>query len=200
MTERDKAQPDAAESAGVSRRDFVTRTAVAGAGLVIVPRHVLGHGFQAPSDTLNIATIGVSGMGSSNTGAVLSQNIVAFCDVDFGLLDARIDQLEERGGGRGRAQTAPRAPMRQRREPTAAQVAANEKRPRSNGAENLTPLRRRAAAQDPEVSRLPRDAGQAERHRRGDHRHPRSHARQDRACGDGPRQARLRAEAALLVG
>ena len=94
MTERDKAQPDA-ESAGVSRRDFVTRTAAAGAGLVIVPRHVLGRGFQAPSDTVNIATVGVAGMGSSNTNAVMSQNIVAFCDVDFGLLDARIEQWKK---------------------------------------------------------------------------------------------------------
>src|SRR4249919_1661321 len=95
MTERDKAQPDAAESAGLSRRDFVTRTAAAGAGLVIVPRHVLGRGFQAPSDTVNIATVGVSGMGSSNTGAVMSQNVVAFCDVDFGLLDARIERWKK---------------------------------------------------------------------------------------------------------
>ena len=94
MTERDKAQPDA-ESAGLSRRDFVTRTAVAGAGLVIVPRHVLGRGMQAPSDTVNIATVGVSGMGSSNTGAVMSQNVVAFCDVDYGLLDARIERWKK---------------------------------------------------------------------------------------------------------
>ena len=112
MTEREKAQPDAAESAGVSRREFVTRTAAAGAGLVIVPRHVLGRGFQAPSDTVNIATVGVSGMGSSNTNAVMSQNIVAFCDVDFGLLDNRIDRWKKqaaaspakpRQSGRGRA-------------------------------------------------------------------------------------------------
>lgn len=138
MTERDKAQPDTAESAGVSRRDFVTRTAAAGAGLVIVPRHVLGHGFQAPSDTLNIATIGVSGMGSSNTGAVLSQNIVAFCDVDFGLLDARIEQWKKQAAASSAKpqQTAPRPGSR--REPTAAQLAANEKRPRGNGAESLT--------------------------------------------------------------
>ena len=138
MTERDKAQPDTAESAGVSRRDFVTRTAAAGAGLVIVPRHVLGHGFQAPSDTLNIATIGVAGMGSSNTNAVLSQNIVAFCDVDFGLLDARIEQWKKQAAASSAKpqQTAPRPGSR--REPTAAQLAANEKRPRDNGAENLT--------------------------------------------------------------
>ncbi len=132
MTERDKAQPDA-ESAGLSRRDFVTRTAVAGAGLVIVPRHVLGRGMQAPSDTVNIATVGVSGMGSSNTGAVMSQNVVAFCDVDYGLLDARIERWKKE------ASAAPSQNMsnRQRREPTAAQLAANEKRPKQDSAANL---------------------------------------------------------------
>ena len=41
---------------------------------------------------------------------------------------------------------------------------------------------------------------QAEGHRRGRRRHARSHARDDRDGGDGSRQARLRAEAAVLVG
>ena len=35
---------------GVSRREFVTTAAGAAAGFMIVPRHVLGRGFQAPSD------------------------------------------------------------------------------------------------------------------------------------------------------
>ena len=47
-----------------------------------MPRHVLGRGFQAPSDTVNIATVGIGGMGGSNTRALMSQNIVAICDVD----------------------------------------------------------------------------------------------------------------------
>jgi predicted dehydrogenase len=139
MTERDKAQPDA-ESAGLSRRDFVTRTAVAGAGLVIVPRHVLGRGLQAPSDTVNIATVGVSGMGASNTNAVLSQNIVAFCDVDFGLLDARIEQWRKQAAAataQGAQQGNRPNPSSGRREPTSAQKAANEKRTRANQPELL---------------------------------------------------------------
>ena len=40
----------------ISRRTFLTTTAV-GAGMTILPRHVLGRGFQAPSDTVNIATV-----------------------------------------------------------------------------------------------------------------------------------------------
>lgn len=67
----------------ISRRSFVGSMAAA-TGFLIVPRHVLGGpGYQAPSDTVNIATVGyINGMGSSNTRACRGQNIVALCDVD----------------------------------------------------------------------------------------------------------------------
>ncbi|MEK6630269.1 MAG: gfo/Idh/MocA family oxidoreductase, partial [Acidobacteriota bacterium] len=68
----------------VSRRTFVGSVAAA-AGIMIVPRHVLGGpGYQAPSDLVNIATVGyVHGMGTSNTNAAGKvANIVALCDVD----------------------------------------------------------------------------------------------------------------------
>ncbi|HSK08486.1 MAG TPA: Gfo/Idh/MocA family oxidoreductase [Vicinamibacterales bacterium] len=69
----------------ISRRGFVGGLAAA-AGVMIVPRRVLGgSGYQAPSDTLNIATIGYAhGMGTSNTNACGKENanIVALCDVD----------------------------------------------------------------------------------------------------------------------
>jgi len=53
-----------------------------------VPRHVLGGtGFTAPSDTVNVAGVGVGGMGRSNMTALSSQNIVALCDVDWGYVD-----------------------------------------------------------------------------------------------------------------
>src|SRR5687767_15891378 len=77
----------------ISRRTFLTTTA-AGAGLTIVPRHVLGRGFQAPSDTVNIATVGIGGMGGSNTRALMSQNIVALCDVDWGYAEQRLTQFQ----------------------------------------------------------------------------------------------------------
>ena len=59
-------------------------TAATAAGLTIVPRHVLGKGFQAPSDTVNVAVVGyIHGMGTSNLTAVgKSDNIVALCDCD----------------------------------------------------------------------------------------------------------------------
>ena len=68
-----------------SRRKFLRNTSAAAAGFFIVPRHVLGKGFVAPSDTLNVAGIGAGGKGTSDlaeffkTGKV---NIVALCDVD----------------------------------------------------------------------------------------------------------------------
>lgn len=67
----------------LSRREFMGRSAAAAAGLMIVPRHVLGgRGYTAPSDTLNIGCIGVGGKGSSDIRSCSGENIVALCDVD----------------------------------------------------------------------------------------------------------------------
>lgn len=67
----------------VSRRQFLG-TAAAASAFSIVPRHVMGGpGFQAPSDTVNVAAIGVGGMGATNLRGLESQNIVALCDVDY---------------------------------------------------------------------------------------------------------------------
>ena len=110
--------PPPGEPAGVSRRKFVTTVAVTGAGLTIVPRHVLGRGFQAPSDTVNIATVGIGGMGASNTRALMSQNIVAACDVDYGLLEAAMKPRRRRrvsAPARSRSRRPTRTPGAPRR-------------------------------------------------------------------------------------
>jgi predicted dehydrogenase len=78
----------------LSRRKFLTNVAAGGAALTIAPRHVLGRGFAAPSDTLNIAGIGVGGMGRTNLINVSSQNIVALCDVDWGYAGKGFDRLD----------------------------------------------------------------------------------------------------------
>ena len=49
-----------------SRREFVHSAAGAAGLFHIVPRHVLGRGYRAPSDTLNVACIGVGGMGRND--------------------------------------------------------------------------------------------------------------------------------------
>ncbi len=80
-----------AETAGVSRREFAQTAAAAATAFMIVPRHVLGQGMTPPSDLVNIATVGIGGMGGNNTQAVMSQNIVAICDIDTTLLNNRLD-------------------------------------------------------------------------------------------------------------
>ena len=59
----------------------MTTAAATGAGLLIVPRHVLGRGHQAPSDMVNFATCGIHGMGRVNTRNAAGHNWVAVCDV-----------------------------------------------------------------------------------------------------------------------
>src|SRR5687767_9655951 len=69
----------------ISRRDFIATAGTTAAGLTIVPRHVLGKGQTPPSDRLNIAGVGVGGMGRTNLlNLGLDNNIVALCDVDWG--------------------------------------------------------------------------------------------------------------------
>ena len=75
-----------------SRREFVAdagKLAIGAAILpqgfpAIVPAHVLsGRGHRTPSAGLNIAIVGVGGMGRGNSQALMSENLVAFCDVDM---------------------------------------------------------------------------------------------------------------------
>jgi len=74
-----------------TRREFIATGAIAAAAFMIVPRRVLGRGQTPPSDLVNIAVVGVNGMGASNAQAVMSQNIVAICDVDDNLVDNRLE-------------------------------------------------------------------------------------------------------------
>ncbi len=67
-----------------SRRKFVGTTLAATAGFTIIPScAVSGLGYKAPSDKLNIAGIGVGGMGFRNLKEMETENIVGLCDVDF---------------------------------------------------------------------------------------------------------------------
>jgi predicted dehydrogenase len=72
------------------------------AAAMIVPRHVLGRGFRAPSDMLNVAIVGAGGMGLSNAEQLVSQNIVALCDVDFGYVERSLAGRGKDGEGRPR--------------------------------------------------------------------------------------------------
>lgn len=69
----------------LSRKKFVRQTLMAGAAFFIVPRHVLGRGYVAPSDKLRIAGIGAGGKGESDLTSFAKSNrvvITSLCDVD----------------------------------------------------------------------------------------------------------------------
>ena len=68
-----------------SRRNFLRNTGLATAGFFIVPNSILGKSFGhiAPSDKLNIAGIGIGGVGRRNLANMKTENIVALCDVDW---------------------------------------------------------------------------------------------------------------------
>lgn len=77
----------------ITRRKFVAGTTGATVGAMIVPRHVLGGvGFNAPSDTVNVAIIGCGGQGKTDAVELVlgGQNIVALADVDFGFVDREV--------------------------------------------------------------------------------------------------------------
>lgn len=68
-----------------NRRDFIKTTAIAAAAFMIIPRHVLGRGFVAPSDRLSVAGIGVGGKGKSDIAMFAKSgkaDISFLCDVD----------------------------------------------------------------------------------------------------------------------
>lgn len=78
----------------ISRRKFLAHVGTTGAAITIVPRHVLGRGQTAPSDRLNIAGVGVGGMGRINLlNLGVDNNIVALCDVDWDFAGTAWDAL-----------------------------------------------------------------------------------------------------------
>ncbi|WP_109698878.1 Gfo/Idh/MocA family oxidoreductase [Chitinophaga deserti] len=79
-----------------SRRTFVRNSLGALAAFTIVPRHVLGRGYLAPSDTLTKGVVGTGGMGRGHFGYA-GTRVVAICDVDKGHIQQAMNQLGDKG-------------------------------------------------------------------------------------------------------
>ena len=86
-----------ADDTPITRRTFVLDSAGAAAAFalapVIVPRHVLGGvGYRPPSRTLNVACVGIGGMGMNNMATLVEagENIVAVCDVDYPYVERQL--------------------------------------------------------------------------------------------------------------
>ena len=68
-----------------SRRDFVKKTAIIGAGITIAPSLTFGNNYESSEDRLNVAFIGVGLRGTNHLNNVLLRedvNVVAICDID----------------------------------------------------------------------------------------------------------------------
>jgi predicted dehydrogenase len=77
----------------LNRRDFI-KTGAAIAAVTVVPRHVLGGpGQTPPSEKLNIAGIGIGGIGAHDIRNVPTENMVALCDVDQRQLNVQAKQF-----------------------------------------------------------------------------------------------------------
>ena len=111
------------DGAKVSRREFLSTTGSAAAAFTIVPRHVLGGpGYQAPSDMVHVAGIGVGARGAqdiqgiadpdvpierpqrSNTGQPLTPEQIAEREARRAAFAARDAERQRQGGQQPRPQ------------------------------------------------------------------------------------------------
>ena len=84
-----------------SRREFLQNaSALAAGGLILSPfdnkSFTIFKSGVAPSDQVNMAAIGINGMGFTDLSALLKHegvNVVALCDVDKNVLDQRMSDL-----------------------------------------------------------------------------------------------------------
>lgn len=78
----------------ISRRSFLGQSALGLAAFSIVPRHVLGKGYLAPSDQLTKAIVGTGGMGRGHI-PYAGTRVVALCDVDQRHLQLAASMVEK---------------------------------------------------------------------------------------------------------
>jgi len=178
----------------ITRREFVKDVATVGAGLTIVPRHVLGRGMTPPSDLLNIAGVGVGGMGRANVVNLSSQNIVALCDVDWGYADKGFSRLDADIQNLSKRIEAPDP------EPQPGKTAFHFDREQAKF--RLAAMQRLKDVHLPKAKRYSDYREMLEktkRYRRRPGSHSRSHARNHCACCHGIGKTCLRTEAHGLV-
>lgn len=87
-------------SSSYSRRDFVAGSATLALGALVTPRTVLaGTAYRHHNAKLNIACVGIGGMGMNNMSQAATENIVAVCDVDFAYVERSLQgRLKPRTG------------------------------------------------------------------------------------------------------
>ncbi len=79
-----------------SRRSFLKNSLGALGAVTIIPRHVMGRGFLAPSDQLTKGIVGIGGMGKNHI-PYGGTRVVALCDVDANHLKEAVILAKEPG-------------------------------------------------------------------------------------------------------
>ena len=82
----------------MKRRDFIQKTAVAGAAAFVLPRFSIGQPGPSANSKMNIAMIGVGGIAGMAFDGCQNENIVALCDIALWSLW----RLRRAWGARGR--------------------------------------------------------------------------------------------------
>lgn len=87
---------------GITRRQFLTATAVAITAPTIIPASALGQGNKpAPSERITMGVVGWGMMGPGNTDAFLGQKdcqVVAACDLDKNHLETAVNRINSHYG------------------------------------------------------------------------------------------------------
>jgi len=80
----DNSKDNKSKKEGMSRLSFLKQSAAMATGFTVLPSYVVsGLGHKAPSDKLNIAGVGIGGVGRRNLHHMRDENIVALSDVDW---------------------------------------------------------------------------------------------------------------------
>jgi predicted dehydrogenase len=87
----------------ITRRDFVAGGSRLAVGAMVTPASVLASvPRRRRADTLGIAIVGAGGMGTENAQEVVSERIVAVCDVDFGYVERKVEERTRDSDGEPR--------------------------------------------------------------------------------------------------
>jgi predicted dehydrogenase len=82
------------KKADLPRREFMRAAAATAAAFTLLPSQGFGKSRRiSANDRVNIATVGVGGMGRANLQALSGQNLVALCDVDWAFVDTRFADI-----------------------------------------------------------------------------------------------------------
>ena len=83
-----------------TRRDFVKKSAIAGAGITLAPQLTFANPFSPSESALNIALIGVGLRGTNHLQNILYRNdcvITAICDIDEQRNTLALDLISKAG-------------------------------------------------------------------------------------------------------